>query len=145
MKKAVSIGIFAVVIVLIVAIIVFSSGNNQAPPQNLGTNNPPANSQDNVQNPEPTDSQNNQDTTQPADKVSRGELALHNAQEDCWISYNKDVFDVTDWLPRHPGSAAAIAPYCGTAEEFENAFTGQHGTSQVQKLTQEGIYKGELE
>lgn len=134
MRKEISIAIFTAIVVLVVALIVFSAGNNQAPPQNTGSNNQPPNSQNQGQN-----------TTQPADKVSIEELALHNTQEDCWISYKKDVFDITDWLPQHPGSAAAIAPYCGKAEEFEQAFEGQHGTSQIEKLTQEGIYKGELE
>ena len=55
------------------------------------------------------------------------------------------MYDLTDWLPRHPGSAKAIAPFCGRAKEFETAFTDKHGTDQVERLKQEGIYKGDLE
>lgn len=78
-------------------------------------------------------------------KITLDELKIHNDKDDCWISYQKKVYDVTSYLPKHPGSAQAIIPYCGTAEEFEKAFTSQHGTSKVGLLQKMGIYKGELE
>ena len=91
-----------------------------------------------------TNSSNNESNT-GEEKISLAVLAEHNTKEDCWIAYQGKVYDLTSWLPDHPGSADAIAPFCGTAEEFEKAFEGQHGTSQVERLTQEGIYKGELQ
>ncbi len=75
-------------------------------------------------------------------RVSQSQLSEHAVEEDCWVAYNGTVYDITDWLPRHPGSAAAIRPYCGTAEEFEQAFTGQHGTSQIGRLMEEGVVIG---
>jgi cytochrome b involved in lipid metabolism len=77
--------------------------------------------------------------------ITSSQLATHNIMSNCWISYKGKVYDITSWLPIHPGSAAAILPYCGTSTQFENAFTGQHGTSQVDTLIQEGIYKGVLQ
>lgn len=74
--------------------------------------------------------------------VSRTELVKHNTQSNCWVAYKGVVYDITNWLPRHPGSAEAIAPYCGTAEEFAAAFNRQHGTSREGKLKQEGINEG---
>ena len=76
--------------------------------------------------------------------VSRAELATHNTQSNCWVAYKGVVYDVTDWLPRHPGSAGAIAPYCGTAEEFAAAFNKQHGTKQEGRLEKEGVNEGQL-
>jgi len=76
--------------------------------------------------------------------IAQEELTKHNSDTDCWISYWGKVYDVTSWLPKHPGGAKAITPYCGTSSEFENAFTGQHGTSKVELLDQVGTYKGEL-
>ncbi|MDP3882340.1 MAG: cytochrome b5-like heme/steroid binding domain-containing protein [Nanoarchaeota archaeon] len=90
-------------------------------------------------------SQDRQNSTGNSTNITFFELKTHNSKEDCWVSYKKKVYDVTSFLPKHPGSAAAIIPYCGTAEEFEKAFTGQHGTSQVKTLERMGIYKGELE
>lgn len=74
--------------------------------------------------------------------VSPEQLASHNREDDCWVAYNGIVYDITAWLPRHPGSAKAIAPYCGTEEEFTKAFSGQHGTSKDRRLEREGVPQG---
>lgn len=74
--------------------------------------------------------------------VSPEQLASHNREDDCWVAYNGIVYDITAWLPRHPGSAKAIAPYCGTEEEFTQAFNGQHGTSKDRRLEREGVPQG---
>ncbi len=86
------------------------------------------------------------DTGTPATPgvISRAELAKHNTQADCWIGYKGTVYDITNWLPRHPGSAGAIAPFCGTADEFAAAFNKQHGTSRDGKLQKEGVKEGSL-
>lgn len=76
--------------------------------------------------------------------ITRAELAKHKTQADCWIGYKGTVYDITTWLPRHPGSAAAIAPYCGTAEEFAAAFNRQHGSGKDARLKREGVEKGAL-
>ena len=84
------------------------------------------------------------DGTKKEGAVSRAELSMHAVQANCWVAYKGVVYDITGWLPRHPGSAAAIAPYCGTAEEFTAAFGKQHGTSKEEKLKQEGTVEGAL-
>lgn len=81
-------------------------------------------------------------TANSASSISPSVLASHHVQADCWVAYQGKVYDITAWLPMHPGSASAIAPYCGTSSQFEAAFTGQHGTSQVQRLLAEGVLKG---
>ncbi len=83
-------------------------------------------------------------TTATPGVISRAELAKHSTQADCWIGYKGTVYDVTNWLPRHPGSAGAIAPYCGTADEFATAFNRRHGTSKDAKLQKEGVKEGTL-
>ena len=77
--------------------------------------------------------------------ISNEELSAHNTINDCWIGYKGKVYDVTLWLPKHPGTSQAILPYCGTSSEFEQAFTQQHGASKVSTLNQEGILKGDLQ
>jgi cytochrome b involved in lipid metabolism len=144
MKKGVIIALVAVV-VIVTAIILLSTGNNKENSQNLNYNDSPSDQQNQMQNDSQQQNNSPDQGTQPADKVTQTELALHNTQDDCWISYKKDVFDITSYLPKHPGSAAAITPYCGTSSDFESAFEGKHGTSQVEKLIREGTYKGELE
>lgn len=78
-------------------------------------------------------------------KVSQSELASHNTEADCWIAYQGNVYDVTGYVPIHPGGAAQIVPLCGTSGQFENAFTMKHGTSKVSVLEKQGVYKGLLE
>ncbi|MBI5456145.1 cytochrome b5 domain-containing protein [Candidatus Kaiserbacteria bacterium] len=80
----------------------------------------------------------------PGAIVTRATLSTHNKVADCWIAYKGVVYDITNWLPRHPGSAGAIAPYCGKAEEFSAAFNKQHGTSKETRLKQEGTVEGTL-
>ena len=81
-------------------------------------------------------------TTGTAGSITKEILATHKTQAACWVAYNGIVYDITAWLPRHPGSAAAIAPYCGTEEEFTASFNGQHGKSKDKRLEREGVNKG---
>ncbi|VVB98774.1 Cytochrome b5-like Heme/Steroid binding domain protein [uncultured archaeon] len=76
--------------------------------------------------------------------ISPAELAAHNKENDCWVAYDSKVYDITGYLPNHRDYLALIVPLCGTSSEFQDAFTGQHGTSKVQVLQDMGIYKGEL-
>jgi len=66
--------------------------------------------------------------------ISVQELSIHSSRDDCWVAYEGNVYDITDFLPRHPGTPEAIIPYCGTSNEFEAAFVDQHGTSKVTGL-----------
>lgn len=77
--------------------------------------------------------------------ITKEELAIHSIATDCWVSYDGNVYDITDWLPRHPGSADAIKPYCGTSDQFQTAFERQHGQFHVDRLKTEGIFKGNLQ
>jgi cytochrome b involved in lipid metabolism len=77
--------------------------------------------------------------------ISASQLAQHNSTSNCWVAYNGKVYDITKFLPIHPGGTSRIIPYCGTSSEFEQAFTRQHGTSQVGRLMQQGQYMGDLQ
>ena len=79
-----------------------------------------------------------------APMLSREELALHATANDCWIAYETTVYDVTDWLKKHPGGSAAIARFCGTVDEFTKAFEGQHGEKQQNLLPSVGQFQGTL-
>ena len=78
-------------------------------------------------------------------KVTKTELSKHNKQSDCWVGYNGKVYDITTFLPKHPGSAGALSPYCGTSDEFKQAFEKKHGTSKVNKLMKVGVFIGDLD
>ena len=78
-------------------------------------------------------------------EVSLQELAPHNSQSDCWVAYDGKVYDITSFLPNHPGTAGRIIPYCGTAKEFQKAFVRQHGTKQVSLLMSVGTFIGDFD
>lgn len=131
MEKSTKVIIYSAFIVAIMAIIVFTTGNSSQQSQQM-------------MNSTSTQNASNLGNATANATISLQDLASHNSKADCWVGYNKSVYDLTAWLPKHPGSSAAIEPYCGTAVEFEAAFKGQHGTSQVRTLLRESIYKGEL-
>lgn len=131
MNKLVFTIILAIVLINLVGFVVFLNGNN-----------PPANTQN--QNPQNSIANVSQPLVEISSNVTSLELSTHNNKLDCWISFQGKVYDITAWLPRHPGSSQAIEPYCGKSKEFEDAFKDQHGLTQVNKLIQEGIYKGDL-
>ena len=76
--------------------------------------------------------------------VTLSELAQHNSMESCWVGYQNKVYDVTSYLPKHPGTAQRILSNCGTAKEFEQAFTKKHGTSKVELLMKVGVFIGDF-
>ncbi len=68
---------------------------------------------------------------------------MHNTASDCWVAYDNKVYDITAFLPNHPGGAGQISPYCGTSGAFDTAFTNKHGTSKVPVLENQ-TFKGNL-
>ena len=93
----------------------------------------PAN--DNVSNEESTPVE--EETEQPA-MIAMDELALHNSADSCWLAIESKVYDVTDFVTRHPGGEA-ILNGCGkdATQMFE-----QHPQSAKDSLPQ--FYIGDL-
>ena len=58
---------------------------------------------------------NHEEQSQPAGQKLHGEEVLkHNKREDCWVIIHGKAYDVTDFLPEHPGqlnTCKAIEPY----------------------------------
>lgn len=105
---------------------------SQTPPQPIPQPAPQPSTQPPVAQPEKT-------------TISRLELSVHNNMQDCWIAYNGKVYNMTSWLPRHPGNAQRILPHCGTYEEFTAAFEKQHGKTKVAFLMTVAEIMGDFE
>ena len=55
------------------------------------------------------------------------EVAKHNSKDDCWLIIDKKVYDVTTYVPDHPGNES-IAKHAG--QDNSVGFHGeQHGES----------------
>ncbi|KAF7556369.1 hypothetical protein G7046_g6309 [Stylonectria norvegica] len=50
-----------------------------------------------------------------------GEVAEHSSAESCWVIVHGKAYDVTEFLPEHPGGSKIILKYAGkdATEEFE--------------------------
>ncbi|KAL4419966.1 hypothetical protein ABPG75_007064 [Micractinium tetrahymenae] len=57
--------------------------------------------------------------------LTLAEVATHSSESDCWVAINGEVYDLTAWLPQHPGGVAILAQYCG--QDATSPFTMQHG------------------
>lgn len=87
----------------------------QAPTANTGTN--------------ATLSQGGINASTTAATLTATEVAKHSSPSDCWMIINSKVYDVTSYLPYHPGGAGTILQYCGsdgTAAFDTRGGTGSH-------------------
>ncbi|KAK0636926.1 FMN-dependent dehydrogenase-domain-containing protein [Bombardia bombarda] len=53
--------------------------------------------------------------------LTGAEVAKHNSAKDCWVIVHGRAYDVTEFLPEHPGGMKIILKYAGkdATEEFE--------------------------
>lgn len=52
------------------------------------------------------------------------QVAKHSSAASCWSIVGKSVYDLTKFIPLHPGGQAMIKSLCG--KNGTAAFTGQH-------------------
>lgn len=55
------------------------------------------------------------------------QIAAHNTRESCWSAINGVVYDLTSWIPNHPGGEKRILNLCGIDGTL--SFNGKHGGS----------------
>lgn len=58
-------------------------------------------------------------------EISLAEVARHDDSASCWVAIEGTVYDVTSWIPGHPGGPDRILAICGT--NATEAFGAQHG------------------
>ena len=57
--------------------------------------------------------------------LTPSEVAKHTSSNDCWMIVSGSVYNVTSYLPIHPGGANEIQPFCG--KDGTKAFATQGG------------------
>lgn len=132
-KATITIAVF--IIILVAGLLVWRVGNLEAPAP-----------QEEPQSAEETKETN--EGSEPvggfAPMISVEELATHNTASDCWVSYAGSVYDITDWVGKHPGGMEAIISVCGESDKFEAALNAQHGESRADMLPKVGSFIGTL-
>lgn len=53
------------------------------------------------------------------------EVEKHSSQESCWTIIRKEIYDLTQWVSKHPGGEKAILNICG--KDGTDLFEKQHG------------------
>ena len=52
--------------------------------------------------------------TNTVKSFTKSDIAIHNKESDCWTYVDLKVYDLTAWLPQHPGGGAIVLGMCGT-------------------------------
>jgi cytochrome b involved in lipid metabolism len=73
-------------------------------------------------------------------EIGATEVATHASREDCWSIINGNVYDLTSWIPKHPGGEQAILQLCGS--DGSAKFGGQHGGAPKQAAILAGFKIG---
>lgn len=76
--------------------------------------------------------------------ISISELKKHNTKKDAWVAYKGKVYDITDFIEKHPGGVNKIMLAAGgNIEPFWNMYQ-QHLTNNIFDILN-SYYIGELE
>lgn len=83
------------------------------------------------------------DTQQiPPTEYTKEEVAKHNTKETCWSIIDGRVYDLTDWIGKHPGGPGNIMKICGA--DGTSAFSKQHKDGSKAEGKLDDFYKGML-
>lgn len=74
--------------------------------------------------------------------ITASVVATHATRVSCWSIINGNVYDLTSWIPQHPGGEGAILQLCGT--DGSTKFNGKHGGAQKQATILAGFKIGVL-
>lgn len=47
-----------------------------------------------------------------AKKITNAEFTKHFSKTDCWVSFDKKIYNVTTYLSIHPGGSSKLARFC---------------------------------
>jgi cytochrome b involved in lipid metabolism len=67
-------------------------------------------------------------------QVAVAERELHNEPYDCWMEIHGQVYDLTEYAPKHPGGAEFVTDYCG--QNATRAYDREHPKSLLHLIRQ---------
>ncbi len=62
---------------------------------------------------EPTGTPTDVDQQESAPVYTEAQVAENDSQESCWTIIDGTVYDITEYVPRHPGGISEILSICG--------------------------------
>ena len=72
--------------------------------------------------------------------ITAAAIAMRADGTSCWSSINGNVYDLTSWIPQHPGGPETILQLCGT--DGSEKFNRQHGGQALQEKILAGFKIG---
>lgn len=76
-------------------------------------------------------------------KLSGGEVGKHNSRESCWVIIHGRAYDVTEFLPEHPGGAKIILKYAG--KDASDEYDPIHPPDTLDKFLDKKFHLGEVD
>lgn len=69
-------------------------------------------------------------------RFAMAEVARHASADDCWMTINGTVYDLTAYLPDHPSRPSIILPWCGTeaSEAYRTKTKGRSHSPEADRL-----------
>lgn len=74
--------------------------------------------------------------------ISAADVRMHADKSSCWTIIDGAIYDLTSWVPKHPGGEQAILRLCGV--DGSERYNGQHGGAQMQLKILTGFKIGVL-
>lgn len=95
----------------------------------------------------PTNNQNTTTTQNNSSQLTAFIVANHNSSNDCWLIVSDKVYDVTQYIPFHPGGTNSIINNCGTDSTtlFTSNVNGGHSHSNSANSLLANYYVGDMQ
>ena len=75
-------------------------------------------------------------------RFALADVSKHKDSASCWSAINGGVYDLTSWIPQHPGGPQAILSICGI--DGSSRFNARHGGAALQAKILAGFKIGTL-
>ena len=72
-------------------------------------------------------------TVTPSKSYSMAQVRKHKSASNCWSVVGRNVYNLTAWIPKHPGGKGTIVAMCG--KNATTSFNGQHKSSSKAKAS----------
>ncbi|KAF8681200.1 CRM1 C terminal [Rhizoctonia solani] len=82
-------------------------------------------------------------TPQTENLISYDEVQKHNTRESCWVVIRGQVYDITDFIPKHPGGIKPIVANAGT--DATEIYESIHAKGLIEKMLKPSQHIGALD
>jgi cytochrome b involved in lipid metabolism len=81
-------------------------------------------------------------TTSTEKTYTLADISVHNSKTSCWTTVGGKVYDITSYVPRHPGGERNILKVCG--KDGTSLFEDQHGGDSKPEKMLASLFIGNL-